>query len=995
MRCQNGEDGKDIHVQLKLSEKPGTVLVTGMNNWKGTRWEVNNEQMLLLNCKGGDGGNGGRGEDGQQGGEGAKGRNATKYRDAEVRSSISIVADAEYNRMGNPEPEAEMADMALTAQTVEKPAMSLFNLPRKTWTSCYRFTGTSEEAKVVGVARTETPVMVELEAKGATALPGKITYTEESMVTGKNSFDMEHGPSNEQTQRSRLSGANGSSQVTVMRMDGTSATYASGYVLKVVSFDVCDENQDGINEPGEHLLVSNIKVQNTGGMPSPKTADIQVLIHSTHWPDPIVPEPVYVPKDIKPGQTVLVRGTLEAFICHERSTRGPGQLLHATNEVQLMATATKLGRTLPDFSGKTGIVIRYPLELVAPKYLDCVEKGDEVVFSWTLRNVSTKPYGIQSALARDAGTILCDPGHVFDFENASEAAAHKTIDLLEELDPGCEVPISQTFRVSQRALEYDEAHLKLELMLSDPNAASNRGGALSADHPEHPHLRSVVWYGMRMQIAGTYSFNPHASFLLVVNAYTVNKVIHQAMRFIRNELGLAYDIFNISVSGNLISPVTDRHILEDYQGKSIILFTNAFPYSSRGQRTIFDFLDLTVVGVLAQAGTSISLFGPSQSAEAAIKWSSMLSFLRVRPDETEDDSSVRTNNLNELRKSVYDRGHHHFDTRLAKHGFASQKTLLSSGDRKLDADAKQAAQKMTKTFPLPRFTIHGNPEVKDSASSPGFVEIYEGLPMAAKIRYSLQDFDANGSDIPDFNKYVTIASLPFALRVEMLWNIVKSGGTVSGVSTVDMYHVKSMEVLKTAVAVTEQRLISDKLCRAINLSIEHDLVHEFSLFNSKVPWPDVLPGPDSIRQLPLLTQFFAISAVQNAQLSSTEAKLRPQLNHQISQVLDTSFTPDAATHLRQNIDAHEKVVKASLKAAGSTRKGLHDIMQKRIGEFVEDGSSTAYFDLPQHNPVSGTAEVLPRGAPAQKIAQWEGYVKKINEDWAFAKEMRREMITSG
>jgi hypothetical protein len=45
---------------------------------------VNNEQILLLNCKGGDGGNGGRGEDGQQGGEGAKGRNATKYRDAEV-----------------------------------------------------------------------------------------------------------------------------------------------------------------------------------------------------------------------------------------------------------------------------------------------------------------------------------------------------------------------------------------------------------------------------------------------------------------------------------------------------------------------------------------------------------------------------------------------------------------------------------------------------------------------------------------------------------------------------------------------------------------------------------------------------------------------------------------------------------------------------------------------------------------------------------------------
>lgn len=414
-------------------------------------------------------------------------------------------------------------------------------------------------------------------------------------------------------------------------------------------------------------------------------------------------------------------------------------------------------------------------------------------------------------MARDAGTILCDPGQIFDFENPSEAAAHKTIDLLETLDPGCEVPISQTFRVSQRALEYDEAHLKLELMLSDPNGASNNDGPLSEDHPEHPTLRPVIWYGMRLQIAGTYSYNPNASFLLVVNAYTVNKVIHQAMKFIRHELGLAYDIFNISVGGNLISPVTGRHVLEDYEGKSIILFTNAFPYFSRGQRTIFDFLDPVVVGLLAQAGTSISLFGPSQSSDVAIKWSSMLNFLRVRPESAEGDGSVRSNNMKELRKTVYDSGHRQFDRRQPKHGFPSQKTLFSSGEKKLNADAKQAAQKMTKTFPLRRFAVHGNPEIKQADNSPGYVEIYEGLPLATKIRYSLQDFDGNAAEIPDFNKYVIIASLPFAMRVEMLWNIVKSGGAVNGVNTVDLYQLKSVDLLKTVIAITEQRLISDKV----------------------------------------------------------------------------------------------------------------------------------------------------------------------------------------
>ena len=100
--------------------------------------------------------------------------------------------------------------------------------------------------------------------------------------------------------------------------------------------------------------------------------------------DPIISDPVYVSNDINPGQTVLVPGTLKASICHERSTTGPGQLLHAADEIQLIATATRLGRTLPDFSGKTQIVIRYPLELDAPKYLDCVEKGEVVMFSWTV-----------------------------------------------------------------------------------------------------------------------------------------------------------------------------------------------------------------------------------------------------------------------------------------------------------------------------------------------------------------------------------------------------------------------------------------------------------------------------------------------------------------------------------------------------------------------------------------------------------------------------------
>lgn len=60
------------------------------------------------------------------------------------------------------------------------------------------------------------------------------------------------------------SGKEGSTQIRVLKKDLSEGTYAGRYDLEVVSFDVLDENDDGINEPGEHLLVRNIKVKNKG-----------------------------------------------------------------------------------------------------------------------------------------------------------------------------------------------------------------------------------------------------------------------------------------------------------------------------------------------------------------------------------------------------------------------------------------------------------------------------------------------------------------------------------------------------------------------------------------------------------------------------------------------------------------------------------------------------------------------------------------------------------
>jgi hypothetical protein len=59
-------------------------------------------------------------------------------------------------------------------------------------------------------------------------------------------------------------GTSGSVTFHVRRANGTIQEYTSSYRLELVDFDIEDENQDGIFEPGEHIFIRRIRVRNTG-----------------------------------------------------------------------------------------------------------------------------------------------------------------------------------------------------------------------------------------------------------------------------------------------------------------------------------------------------------------------------------------------------------------------------------------------------------------------------------------------------------------------------------------------------------------------------------------------------------------------------------------------------------------------------------------------------------------------------------------------------------
>lgn len=67
---------------------------------------------------------------------------------------------------------------------------------------------------------------------------------------------------------SGLPGAPGRMTILVRASDGTTTQYESPWKLRLVSFDIEDENGDGIFEPGEHVVVRRICIQNIGKLPA-------------------------------------------------------------------------------------------------------------------------------------------------------------------------------------------------------------------------------------------------------------------------------------------------------------------------------------------------------------------------------------------------------------------------------------------------------------------------------------------------------------------------------------------------------------------------------------------------------------------------------------------------------------------------------------------------------------------------------------------------------
>ncbi|KAF4635875.1 hypothetical protein G7Y89_g2200 [Cudoniella acicularis] len=785
-----GTNGSDISVQLRYSTDNSALLVEGTKAWQGppggqTRWLVQDNQVLLLN----DGYEGARGGNGGYGSNGANGGNAGKVliaiNEDDLDFLLPVYWDIRGGKGGQSSSHEDPGDGGLGGD----PGDGI------EWTEHHQ-KGTIVHRKSTGRRGPVGP---------PTARPS--TYLQSGM-----------------------GGAQGSSQITVLRNDGTQATYPNRYELTVVSFDVVDENNDGINEPGEHLCVKNIRIQNTGGMPSPKNHAIRVLIHGTHWLDPIATEPVYLPKNIQVDEIVEVPGILRAFIMQERVPRAPGQIFSAIDEVQLIATMPRINRTIPEFKGSTKIDIRYPLQLSPPKYLDCIAPGDHITFSWTL-NISRKSYGIKGELDRSSETIVKDPGHLFSFIEAEAANAHEIVDPLEVLDPSSEVDISQTFK-------------------------------------------------------------------------TPNSTIHQIIRFVRNELHLALDIFNLSVGGSFNDPTTGRNVLQNYPGKSII-FGNKFSYFNMGTSSALELLDPYLACQLAVLGTNFHFAGATENLDSMRKWTAMATFpIYAYSPQSLSQESVRAESLKALTETL------------------------------------QTQDKSSRT-----------PDI------PGTLVIREGFSKSTRITASVIPYLANNEDLPDYQKFMILSSLPFQVRSRMFWNMA-GALDVGGIMSTVVLRGKALDSFKPVVIVSTQEI------KAISEQRTEFIIQTLSIIQGS-----------------LLS--FAASETFGGWFSvSRNSRLKKQVDIRTNDFLSRRFAPDVVAYLTleagRDAQATLKLIK-SIPGAES----MKSVSIVRLATAVQP-SNARFEDL---TDINASSVKWSRVVVDAKVIEYTGFLFRIQNQEVCSREI--------
>ncbi|KAF1955062.1 hypothetical protein CC80DRAFT_594675 [Byssothecium circinans] len=1026
-RPGGGGPGGFLSVMLSPSRScAGGIHVEGIGSWQGQDWEVPPGHDLLVSARGGHGGNGGIGENGQDGGRGRDGNDATRYSQATAGHRGKNGGSGGYGSSG-----ANGGDGGTIEVSVREEDMNL--LIAVLWT----VKGGNGGARGAhgrggrggkggkGGAGYEWSIDIHrvriVENSAGHHVPE--TYVETEYYSNPPGWNGSSGYNGSQPSEPLYDGAPGRDGLFsffVLRSNGPREQYHGCYDLRVSGFDIMDENDDGINEPGEHIFVKNIRVQNTGAMPSPPFTSIPLNIVPSTWLDGnVVQDGITLPTGIPLGGSYEARGFMKLFVKQEPGRRAsPGCPLIANDTVKIIAVMPGINRTLDNFLIQSPIVVRYPLELLPPAYLRTVSIGDEFTVQWKIRNVSRKKYGTESNPSRLCGTRLHKTGS-FSFKTPVEN--DESLQYIDIIDPAGEVAFNQIFRVADSAEPFSRGMMYLEMLLGEP---SNDPSRYSPAPSPMPGVRWIARFDLGFQISSAYHYNPEASYLLLVNTNTPGSLVREIIAYVHGSLYLGVDVYNLSVSGTLVEKNTNENILKRYWGKTIIILANQMDYFGQLGRHAYEFIDPWLASRLLKAGTKILFLGLGDVNHLGQNWVKMAATPEFPIDLSGTDGSIHVADINSLLGSFRQMDlSNKRSMEMKSHTVAVKKSMFQSYKSSTDRSGKKLAKRLSKIYPFQNYALAGD-HANASKTNPAKVIVREGLSSDITILASSIPCHQDMISLPSPFAYLIAATLPLERRLQMLWT---GASDPEGANS-----NRSPQVINNQGGSSDVDLLqlSENVRRFLALSVKYDLLQETASFCSKAPLRDPASKLSTNILLPSLSTFFSSAKTASIDVNNLPsdkewlrsiiiwllAEANPKLfgrargrkrivrnfiNSNISSTLSPSRPDDTSQSFKSITKQQLPQVQKAIKDLRRSKKGLDELpvvaatMVEIAGAVGIDNTGYPFQDIGRlinrFNPTFFWAEDHHAGF----LVAYSAFTQRIAADEARSADMIRNMIVDG
>ena len=385
------------------------------------------------------------------------------------------------------------------------------------------------------------------------------------------------------------SGGNaGAFAIEVARDDGQLASYSHRYDLMLLDFLVVEEptpDTDGVIEFGELVLVKNLRVLNSGAMPTPRFQRFRMALAAGPWVRP-EGDPILVGESIPPGGEAVLPGPL-LFRVFNPTVTDPGDPLVATELVR--PRAYQLG---PESEPGTSPFERLYEKVVFTKQIEAkfpvanhdgvhalrsLSPGEETELGFEIRNLSNRAIGRLSDRRRQVALQLYvppkpsnqplrfvgDDGQSVLLADAdAESGYTRPIDL---------IPIDESVKTTGRigflgdAPPYSGTTVRCTVWLSQ---LDDRDSLRCAQHRE-----------FTLRCEPGFDYSGQAQVVLVTNNNTSREAFVAWRKLLQEDLGLRPNQWSITRYGHFDHTVTledGTNLQNQFEDKVVIVLNQPF-----------------------------------------------------------------------------------------------------------------------------------------------------------------------------------------------------------------------------------------------------------------------------------------------------------------------------------------------------------------------------------------------------------------------------------